>query len=256
MIYILGGQGFIGSGIAKTCESAGRECTIVDLHNYESFRGKKCRILINAAGNSKKFLAAQDPIKDFDASVRSVRASLVDFTCQTYVLISSADVYPDSSCPAATIEDQDLNPSQMTPYGFHKYVAELYVRHCAKEWLVLRGGGFVGPSLKKNAIYDILHGGPLWLDPESELQYIHTHQFAALILQLLDLGIKNEIFNLSATGVVKLSEAMKWAERNIPVQSNSPRVRCELNLSKVSAYVDLPDTRSTVRKFVESPSNV
>jgi len=55
---------------------------------------------------------------------------------------------------------------------------------------------------------------------------------------------------------VKLSEAMKWAERNIPVQSNSPRVRCELNLSKVSAYVDLPDTRSTVRKFVESPSNV
>jgi len=114
----------------------------------------------------------------------------------------------------------------------------------------------VGPSLKKNAIYDILHGGPLWLDRESELQYIHTYQFAALILQLLNLGITNKIFNLSATGVVKISEAMKWAERNIPVQSNSPRIRCELNLSKVSAYVNLPDTRSTVRKFMESAANV
>jgi len=98
MIYILGGQGFIGSGIASACESAGREYTIVDLHNYESFRGKKCRILINAAGNSKKFLTAQDPIRDFDASVRSVRTSLVDFACEKYVLISSAAVYPDSSC--------------------------------------------------------------------------------------------------------------------------------------------------------------
>ena len=38
--------------------------------------------------------------------------------------------------------------------------------------------------MRKNAIYDILHGGPLWLDPQSELQYIHTGLMAAILLHI------------------------------------------------------------------------
>jgi nucleoside-diphosphate-sugar epimerase len=252
MIYLLGGNGFVGSGFARACESAGREYKIINRQNYESFIGKKCNILILAAGNSKKYLASQDPTADFDASVRSVRSSLAHFPCETCVLISSADVYPDSAFPSSTVENHEINPSAITPYGFHKYLAELCVRHSSKRWLVFRCGGFVGPLMKKNAIYDILHGEALWLHAESELQYIHTDNSAAIVFQLIDLGIRNEIFNLSAMGVVKLFEVMQWTGRHISARIDSPRIRCELDLSKVSAFVNLPDTRSTVRQYIDS----
>jgi nucleoside-diphosphate-sugar epimerase len=172
------------------------------------------------------------------------------------VLLSSADVYPDSSSPLSTLENQNLDPAAMTPYGFHKYLAELCVRHAAKRWLVIRGGGFVGPFMKKNAIYDILHGGPLWLHADSELQYIHTEQAAAMVLQLVDRDIVNEVFNLSATGTVKLSEVIHWTKSSVSANPDSPRFRCELNLAKISGHLTLPETSSVVREFVASCPNL
>lgn len=252
MIFILGGNGFIGSAITRACQAAGMEHQIIDRKNYASKIGARCDVFVNAAGNSRKYFAAEKPIEDFDASVRSVRSSLVDFRYETYVLISSADVYPDSSSPMVTNEDQSLEPSRMTPYGFHKYLAELCVQHGARRWLILRGGGFVGPLMKKNAIYDILHGGPLWLDKESELQYIHTDQAASAVFHLLKSGIVNQVFNLSAKGVVRLSDVVQWAGGAVVVKENSPRIRCELNLDRISACMDLPNSSAVVRRFVES----
>jgi nucleoside-diphosphate-sugar epimerase len=250
MIFILGGKGFVGSGYARVCEASGRKYQVIDRGNYASFVGQHCDVLINAAGNSKKFLARQNPVADFDTSVRAVHASLVDFCCDTYVLVSSADVYPDSSSPATTSESQFLEVPEMSPYGFHKYLAELCVRHAAKRWIIARCGGFVGPLMKKNPIYDILHGGPLWLAPESELQYIHTDQAAKIIMDLADRGITKEILNVCGAGVVRLSNVMQWAKREVPIHSGSPRFRCELDLAKASALVDLPTSESVVREFV------
>lgn len=252
MIFIIGGRGFVGSAFARVCAAEGREFLIINRQNYHEFVGKHCDILINADGNSKKFLAQQDPLQDFDASVRSVRASLIDLKNDYYVYLSSCDVYPDCSSPRTTSEAQELDASKQSPYGFHKYLAEQCVRHVAKKWLIVRFGGFVGPGLKKNPIFDILKGGPLWLDPESELQFMLTDRAAEIVLSLIDRGISNEIFNVCGRGVVKLREVMKWAGKTVPVQPGSPRVRYEVDISKISALVEIPDTRSTVSNFVNA----
>jgi len=252
MIFIIGGRGFVGSAFARVCEAKGKKYAIITRQNYQEFVGKRCDIIIDANGNSKKFLAKEAPLQDFDASVRTVRSSLLDFKYDCYVYISSCDVYPDCSSPATTSEDEKIDVTKQSPYGFHKYLAELCVQHAAKNWLIIRFGGFVGPGLKKNAIYDILNGGPLWLDPESELQYMYTDRAAEIVLMLLDLGITNEIFNICGRGVIKLQEVIEAVGIEVPVHPGSPRVRYEVNIDKISRLADIPETRTTVLEFVHA----
>ncbi len=252
MIFLIGGRGLVGSAFTRACHAQGRELAIVDRANYRDYIGRACRLLINANGNSRKPLATQDPMADFDASVRSVRSTLVDFPCDIYVHLSSCDVYPDCSSPATTQEDQPLDPAAQSPYGFHKYLAEQCVRHAARQWLIIRFGGFVGPGLKKNAIYDILQGAPLWLDPESELQYLSTDDAARLVLSLADRRVTGETVNLCGRGVIRLSEVIALAGGPIAVRPGSPRVRYEVNIEKASRWLDIPETRPAVLAFAKA----
>jgi nucleoside-diphosphate-sugar epimerase len=252
MIFVIGGRGLVGSAFVRHCEAQGLPYAILDRESYPSYRGQSCRLLINANGNSRKPLAVSDPLADFDASVRSVRASLVDIQFERYVHLSSCDVYPDCSSPETTQESNPPDISRQSPYGFHKYLAEQCVQHAARDWQIFRLGGFVGPGLKKNAIFDILNGGPLWLDPASELQFLHTDDAARIVLQLADSGPAQEVFNLCGHATVTLAEVMAGTGRQVPVQPNSPRVRYAVSIDKISRWAEIPATRDTVLRFCGS----
>ena len=114
-IFILGGRGMVGSALARSCQARGRSFTVIGRDNYETVRGHSCDIFVNANGNSRKPLASREPLTDFDASVRSVRASLADFGFRRYVQVSSCDVYPDCSSPETTREDLALDPARQGP---------------------------------------------------------------------------------------------------------------------------------------------
>ncbi|MCS7025144.1 MAG: NAD-dependent epimerase/dehydratase family protein [Bryobacteraceae bacterium] len=250
MIFLIGGRGFVGSAFARWFAQHQVECVVIDRQNYSEFVGRSCKLLINANGNSRKPLARQRPMEDFDASVRSVRASLLDFRFERYIYLSSCDVYPDCSCPESTVETAALAPSTQSPYGFHKYLAEQCVQHAASDWLIFRLGGFVGPGLKKNAIYDILQGGPLWLDPRSELQFLHTDDAARIILSLAEQTTR-EVFNLCGQGVVCLKDVIAHLGRDVLVQPGSPVVRYNVSISKISQYAEIPRSAETVFRFVD-----
>lgn len=250
MIFVIGGNGFVGSAFGRACAAAGREYAVITRQNYDEYRGRACSVLVNANGNSKKFLSNDQPLTDFDLSVRSVRESLIDFKSETYVMLSSCDVYPDCSTPATTREDDPIDVARQSRYGFHKYLAEHCVRHAAPRHLIFRMGGFVGPGLRKNAIYDILNGGPLWLHPDSELQFLPTDELARVILRMVDDGVTNDTFNVCGRGTVRLAEVVRLAGRDVPVKPGAPTVRYEIGLDKVSRHVTLPDTRSSVSMFV------
>ena len=249
MIFIIGGRGLVGSAFVRACETAGRDFALIDRDNYATYAGRRCELLINANGNSRKPLARERPMDDFDRSVRSVRQSLVDFRFNRYLHLSSCDVYADCSEPALTCENRTLDPNLQSPYGFHKRLAEQCVQHGARDWVIIRFGGFVGPGLRKNAIYDILHGDTLWLDPASELQFIHTDDAARLVLQLVDQNIHCEIVNLCGRGTIALQEVLYATGKQIRVEPGSPRVRYNVSIDKISQWLDVPDTRNTVLKF-------
>lgn len=251
MIYIIGGKGFVGSAIARSCQHRRLEYKVLAHETIEQFSGTSCDLLINANGNSKKFMADRDPLWEFDASVRSVRASLVNILTDRYVHLSSCDVYPDCSCPEKSRENQVLDVTRQSTYGFHKYMAEQCVMRNASEWLIFRMGGFVGSGLKKNAIYDILHGGPLWLSPESALQFINVDTAANIILDLALSERKSEIYNLCGTGVIQLSEVLSAVGGEVECKPGCSAVRYEVSTDKLRAITDIPSTRETVLSYVK-----
>ncbi|HEX5447318.1 MAG TPA: NAD(P)-dependent oxidoreductase, partial [Pirellulales bacterium] len=175
-----------------------------------------------------------------------------DFKFDRYVYLSTVDVYPDCSPVAATSENTPLDPAAQSAYGFHKHLAEQCVRHAARQWLILRLGGFVGPGMWKNPIHDILQGGPLWLDPASQLQFLHTDDAAELALRLVDAGGEREIFNFCGKAAVSLAEVIETAGGDVSVKPGSPRVHYEVDISKLSARAEVPETRATVLDFVRA----
>jgi nucleoside-diphosphate-sugar epimerase len=256
MIFLIGGRGFFGSALARALDTVGADYAIVDRQSYGGYVGKRCRVLINANGNSSKVLARENPMRDFDASVRTVRSTLMDFEAELYVHLSSCDVYPDCSSPQATREDLPIDAGRQSPYGFHKRLAEECVRHGAKSWMIFRCGGFVGPGLKKNAIFDILHGRPLWLDPASELQFMHTSAAADIVLKLMEEpACRRQVYNLCGRGVIALCEVGDAAGRAVTVTPESPRVEYNVSVDKISSWVELPRTRTTVLDFVRGETD-
>ena len=254
MIYVLGGGGFVGQAYVRLLEARGLKVTAVTRANYESLRGTECDVLVNANGNSKKFLSTRDPLWDFDASTRSVAASLIDFKAERYVFLSSGDVYPETHAPEVTREDQGIDLSRISRYGLHKLLAEQLVQGVHRHWLVVRMGGFVGPGLKKNAIFDMLTGAPVWLAPTSALQFIDTDDAASLVWSLVERGVEGQVVNLGAEGLLDLGEFHRAIGSTSAFKPDAPAVRYELSLDRLRrlAGAPLPDSRDCVMRFAQA----
>ena len=258
MIFLVGGNGFVGSAYARLFARRGLEHVVLTRENAGAYRGKSCDILINANGNSKKYLADREPLTDFEASVASVAKSLDWFHADRYVLLSSGDVYPDTASPEMTHEDQRLVPARQSRYGLHKSLAETLVCGVHPRHLILRMGGFVGPGLRKNAIYDMLTGQPLWLDPGSKLQFIQTDTAAEIVYELILRGVENQIVNLGANGTVLLSDVYTRIRSGSPLSEGARRVVYELDLSRLESLYGrpLPTSREEIWRFLDTVPGV
>ena len=238
-------------------QKRGYEVTVIEKDDYATQVGRSADLLINANGNSKKFLAAQDPAQEFDLSVRSVDRSLHDFHVRRYIHLSSIDVYPDFTHPDRNTENAPIDPQCISPYGFHKYLAEQLVRYYAKSWLLFRMGGFVGPRLWKNSVYDLLKGRPIRVNPDSEYQYLYTRDLARIVLECVEAGLEGEVFNVCGDGTISL----RSIAATIPGASLSAcdpkaaREHYEINVEKIKTRCALPRTEDSVRQFVADVLN-
>ncbi len=251
-VFILGGRGFVGSAFVRLFAARGIACEVVARDNWEALAERRCDVLINAAGNSKKFLSDRDPVADFDATVRMTFDSLHRFKFDRYVLCSSCDVYDDYADPSRTREDAPIDPARQSRYGFHKQLAEQLARYEAKQAMIIRFGGFVGPGLKKNPIFDILRGGPLWLHPDSRLQYLHTDDAAKIVWQLVESGRWGETVNVCGDGVVRLADVIARVGHPVAVQPDCPTVHYEINIDKLRGWMTVPRSEPAVFTFVDA----
>lgn len=251
MVFVIGGNGFVGSAFVRLFESKGIPFQSIEKDNYQDFIGKSCDILINVNGNSKKFLANEDPLREFHETTESVCASLHNYKYTKYVHCSTCDVYNDFKNPLNNHEKISIDPVKQSRYGFHKRLAEQLVQYEAKDHIIVRFGGFVGPNMRKNPIFDILNGGPLWLDPKSELQFLHTDDAASLVWGLVERGYRNEIFNVCGDGLIKLQDVIDAAGKDVPVKPEATSVLYQINIDKLKSVASVPLTKKTVLDFVK-----
>lgn len=258
-VGVIGGNGFVGSAFSRYFQKESIDCCVIGRENYHEFVGSRFDILINANGNSKKFLAAQNPQQEFSETVVSVQRSLLDFGYSVYVLCSTVDVYNDLKNPALNHEDADIDPSSISKYGLHKLLAENLVRNYASTWLIFRFGGFVGPGLKKNSIFDLLNYVPLRVNIDSAYQYLPTDFAAEAVFKIVSGNSGNEIFNLCGKGVVSLREVMTAAFPGYEVKyfgDDPPLERYEVNIDKVNRLVDVPSSKESVYAYVKSLKSI
>ncbi|AWN34435.1 NAD-dependent epimerase/dehydratase family protein [Methylobacterium radiodurans] len=254
MIYVLGGDGFVGSAYARLCAARGLEHRVITRANYEAHIGTACALLINANGNSKKFLADRDPRWEFDASVRSVCHTLEDFRSDAYLYLSSGDVYPDPSSPSLAHEAAPIDVRRQSRYGLHKYLAEQLVLARHPRPLVLRMGGFVGSGMRKNAVFDMLHDQTVRLAPDSALQFIGTDTAADLVWTLVERQVCGEIVNLGATGTVRIGDLHARLGARAPFAPEAPTLRFEIATDKLAALTGrpLPESGAEVERYLRS----
>ena len=128
------------------------------------------------------------------------------------------------------------------------------MRHYAEEWLVVRLAGMVGPGLRKNPVYDILHDLPLRIHPDSRYQFMATDDAARASLALLSGGSRRETYNVCGDGLVSPRDIAAMAGRSLNLSTAGPTMEprvVNINLAKTSGLVPLSATEPTLRSFVE-----
>jgi len=253
-VTLIGANGLVGSAFTRLLQSRPDvELVRVTRENFDSLPAAPSDVVIEAACNSKKFLADQDPLAEFERSVTHRLNSLLRFPAKLQVHLSSVDVYSDLTSPASTREDTAVHYSQVSRYGFHKLLAEQLVRHYAPRWLILRLAGMVGPGLRKNPVFDILNGLPLRIHPESRYQYMPTDDLARIAWNLVEKEAAGDIYNLCGDGLVSMREIAQLAGRELNLSQlppdSKPR-RVEANNEKIRKLFPLPKTVETIRDFV------
>ncbi len=249
---VIGGRGFIGSALTAEARRRGWTVAVADRVDYAIHAGCSFDLVLNANGNSRKYMAQDDPARDFDLSVTSVMHSLHDFKASRYVYISSVDVYPDHARPACNHEQAGIELSGLKPYGAHKYMAELLVRQYARNWLILRVGGVVGPDLWKNSVYDLLRGRPLRVHPDSFYQYLHIRDLARIAFDLAEIGAQAAIYNVCGDGLISLRTIAEMIPGYVeePAAGALPREHYEINIDGIKALAAIPRTQQTLETFV------
>lgn len=255
-VVVLGAAGFVGSAFMRHLSRVpGIHLRPVVRKDYEVERGLPADIVIDCSGNSRKYLADAEPVDEFELSVGRRLRTLQDFPARLHVHVSSVDVYSELASVENTREDAAIDPARTSHYGFHKLLAEQLVRHYAGGWLIARLAGMVGPGLKKNPVFDVLHRRPLRIHPESRYQFLHTDDVADIVWNLVTQEDKRQqVFNVCGRGAVTPREIGAIVGHELDLSELAaeaqPRI-VDVNVEKIERVRPMPESLFTVHRFVQ-----
>lgn len=147
---IIGHTGFVGGNIA----AQRRFGAWFNSKNIEAIRGQQFGLLVVSAMPAAKWLANRDPVAD-RAVLERLWDNLAHCRAEEAIIVSTVDVYPT---PIGVDEDTFIEPTYQHTYGKHRLELERRAEEHFTKMLAVRLPALYGPGLKKNAVYDLLHG--------------------------------------------------------------------------------------------------
>jgi hypothetical protein len=111
----------------------------------------------------------------------------------------------------------------------------------------------VGPGLKKNPVFDVLHGRPLSIHPDSQYQFMSTDAVANVVWRIVESGTTHRVVNVCGSGLISPRVISEIAGKSLvvaPEAAASPPRIVHVNTRLAESIVDLPDTRSTIMEFI------
>jgi nucleoside-diphosphate-sugar epimerase len=201
-IGVIGANGFIGSSLVDNIKSQYLTESITK-ENYKSYKNIVFDIIINANGNSIKYWANKNPLKDFKKSVESVYKSLYDFKYKKYIYISSID--------AENIK---------TTYGFHKYLAEEIIKTYCSNFSIIRLPYVIGKNATKGVVYDIINGNKIYLTKDSTLMLMDVKEFTTKLKELIEQNKLQKLEKFYPSNNISINEMGKILNLSINYDVN------------------------------------
>ena len=185
---LIGFTGFVGG----TLHRAGGFDLLINSKNTNDLRGGSFDLVICAGVSAAKWLANQQPENDRNA-IAGIRDALDATEVKELILISTIDVYCDPS--ASSDENDVIDASRNHPYGRHRFELERWVADRFRKTRIIRLPALFGDGLKKNVIFDLLHGNQTEkINPLSVFQWYPLRRLASDIERIRASDI--ELINL------------------------------------------------------------
>jgi len=198
---VIGHTGFVGGNLAAQ--------HAFDAHynskNIEQIAGRSFDLLVVSGMPAAKWLANREPDADY-ANMQRLLTALAKARADQVVLVSTIDVYPE---PRGVDEDTPIDPDGHHAYGRHRFLLEQAVQRLFRSVLTVRLPGLFGDGLKKNAIYDLLHGNETHkIHCDAVYQFYGLDNLWADVLTALEAGLTLVNF---ATEPVRVADVAKEA---------------------------------------------
>ena len=217
-MIVIGSKGFIGSHcvdyFSREHEVWGCDVVLdyntpryisidsVDSDFLEIFQSRQFDVCINCSGAANVPFSLEKPFNDFKLNALNVFKLLEAIRMYApeckFITMSSAAVYGNPEA-LPIVENQKRMP--VSPYGFHKVMAEMICEEYSRFWSVktccLRIFSAYGPRLKKQLFWDLYHKikdqdePTLWGTGRESRDFIYISD----IVRIIDLAISHSKFN-------------------------------------------------------------
>ena len=196
---LIGYSGYVGGTLLKqeSFTSLYRSTNIGDIDN-QSFDTVVC-----AGAPAQKWIANREPEADRQ-KIEELIAHLKTIHCKTFILISTVDVFKN---PIGVDEDTPVDESGLHAYGLHRRLLETFVEEHFQNHLIVRLPGLVGPSLRKNVIFDFLNDNNLQaIDSRGVFQFYPMVNLWYDIQTALNAGLKLVHLTAEPVSVADISQ--------------------------------------------------
>lgn len=236
---MLGSEGFIGKHVIDFYKRLGWNIWGADLFETASKQYKYVKLsrlspelddllqqqsfdyCINAAGSGNVSYSVSHPVIDFEANVLDV-IRLLDVLrklqpqCR-YVQLSSAAVYGNPVF-LPILEDAACIP--VSPYGHHKWIAEIVCREYASIYkqgiVIVRPFSVFGPGLKKQLFWDLYRrylespsGIEVWGTGQESRDFVFVEDLVAAIhCIILNDSFTCNVYNIASGNETSIAEAV------------------------------------------------
>ena len=234
-VLILGSRGFIGSNLVNLFQQQGyqiKTLTREEFMNNENIRMslENSDVVINCIGSANVGFSYTNTSDDFESNVGVVRSILEILREQKlnhvkFINLSSASVYGNPK-QLPVKESDPIQP--LSPYGFHKTMAELLLREYSQSFglktLSLRIFSAYGNGQKKLLLWDLhekiqntIGKIVLFGTGNESRDFIHIQDIGQQILLAINhADLDGEAINVANGVEVKISEVVELYQKYYP----------------------------------------
>lgn len=213
---LIGFTGFVGGNLLRSRPFD----ELYNSSNVSEISGRRFDEVYFSAAKAEKWRINQDPDGDA-AHIRELQRILGSIEAERLVLISTVDVYRE---PIA-VDEATIPPREgLHAYGLHRLWLEDFVADRFASSLIVRLPGLFGPGIKKNVIYDLIHGNNVdRIHPGGEYQYYDLTRLSSDIDTAVTGGLELVNFATEPVSTARLAGEVFGRELEVPMGSTAGR---------------------------------